>query len=192
MKYLIIGLGNPGAEYEDTRHNIGFNVLDALAKASNTSFSDKRYGAVCEIKIKGRGVVLLKPNTYMNLSGKAVRYWMQQENVAIEDMLVVVDDLALPFGTVRMRGKGSDGGHNGLKNINEVLGSNNYARLRFGIGANFSKGKQVDYVLGKWDAEEEDGLAKLLPYCNEYITAFVLMGCAKAMNALNGKNPLQE
>lgn len=192
MKYLIVGLGNIGSEYQDTRHNIGFNVLDALAKASNTSFQEKRYGAVCEIKIKGRTVVLLKPNTYMNLSGKAVRYWMQQEQIGLEELLVVVDDLALPFGTVRMRGKGSDGGHNGLKSINELIGTNNYARLRFGIGSNFSKGKQVDYVLGKWDEEEQLGLEKLLPFCCDYMIGFVLMGCNKAMNIYNGKNPLAE
>ena len=129
MKYLVVGLGNIGPEYADTRHNIGFDVLDAFVKASNAVFEDKRYGAVCELKLKGRTVVLLKPNTYMNLSGKAVSYWMQKEKVALEDLLVVVDDLALPFGTLRLRGQGSDGGHNGLKNINALLGTNAYARV---------------------------------------------------------------
>lgn len=186
MKYLIVGLGNIGPEYEDTRHNIGFSVLDAFAKASNAIFEDIRYGAVCEVKLKGRTLVLLKPNTYMNLSGKAVSYWMQKEKVALEDVLVVVDDLALPFGTIRLRGQGSDGGHNGLKSINELLGTSGYARLRFGIGSEFSRGKQVDYVLGKWQGEEAEKLPAFFAHCGEIINSFVLMGIAKTMMAFNG------
>ena len=150
MKYLIVGLGNIGPEYQNTRHNIGFKVLDAFAKASNTVFEDMRYGAVATVKLKGRTLILLKPNTYMNLSGKAVSYWMQKEKIELSNLFVVVDDLALPFGTIRLRGKGSDGGHNGLKSINQLLGTQDYTRLRFGIGNEFPKGKQVDYVLGGW------------------------------------------
>ena len=140
MKYLIVGLGNIGYEYENTRHNIGFRVLDALAKASNLVFTDGRYGATCELRLKGRVLVLLKPSTYMNLSGNAVRYWLQKENIPVENMLVVVDDLALPFGTLRLKPKGSDAGHNGLKHICEILGTQCYARLRFGIGNDFPRG----------------------------------------------------
>ena len=150
MKYLIVGLGNIGAEYADTRHNAGFDVLDALAGASNISFAAARYGAVAELKYKGRTLVLLKPSTYMNLSGKAVRYWMDAEKIAPENLLVISDDIALPFGTLRMRTKGSSGGHNGLKNISELLGREDYARIRFGIGGNFARGQQIDYVLGTW------------------------------------------
>lgn len=187
MKYLIVGLGNIGSEYQDTRHNIGFSVLDAFAKASNTVFEDMRYGAVAETKLKGRTLVLLKPNTYMNLSGKAVSYWMQKEKVGLEELLVVVDDLALPFGTLRLRGQGSDGGHNGLKNINATLGTGNYARLRFGIGSEFARGQQIDYVLGGWKEEEAVSMPALLKRCGEIITAFVLLGVGKAMTQYNGK-----
>lgn len=187
MKYLIVGLGNIGSEYQDTRHNIGFSVLDAFAKASNTVFEDKRYGAVAEVKLKGRTLVLLKPNTYMNLSGKAVNYWMQKEKVGFGELLVIVDDLALPFGTLRLRGQGSDGGHNGLKNINALLGTDNYARLRFGIGSGFARGQQIDYVLGTWEEKEAACLPALLKRCGEIITAFVLLGVGKAMNQYNGK-----
>lgn len=185
MKYLIVGLGNIGPEYQDTRHNIGFSVLDAFAKASNAVFEDKRYGAVCEVKVKGRTLVLLKPNTYMNLSGKAVSYWMQKEKVALEDLLVVVDDLALPFGALRLRAQGSDGGHNGLKNINALLGSTAYARLRFGIGNDFRKGEQIDYVLGSWDGKEREELPALLERGGEIIVSFVLQGVARTMNMFN-------
>lgn len=187
MKYLIVGLGNIGPEYQDTRHNIGFSVLDAFAKASNAVFEEKRYGAVCEVRVKGRILVLLKPNTYMNLSGKAVNYWMQQEKIVIENLLVVVDDLALPFGTLRLRGQGSDGGHNGLKNINALLGSNAYARLRYGIGNAFLKGRQIDYVLGSWSEEEEKALPDLLEKGGEIIHNFVLQGIARTMNIFNTK-----
>ena len=185
MKYLIVGLGNIGPEYQDTRHNIGFSVLDAFAKASNAVFEDKRYGAVCEVRLKGRTLVLLKPNTYMNLSGKAVSYWMQKEKVALEDVLVVVDDLALPFGTLRLRAQGSDGGHNGLKNINALLGTTGYARLRYGIGNDFSWGGQIDYVLGTWDEKEREELPALLDKGGEIITSFVLQGIARTMNLFN-------
>ena len=154
MKYLIVGLGNIGYEYENTRHNIGFRVLDALAKASNLVFTDGRYGATCELRLKGRVLVLLKPSTYMNLSGNAVRYWLQKENIPVENMLVVVDDLALPFGTLRLKPKGSDAGHNGLKHICEILGTQCYARLRFGIGNDFPRGGQIEFVLGSFPPEE--------------------------------------
>ena len=149
MKYLIVGLGNIGAEYAGTRHNIGFKVLDALAEASNAVFTTARYGDVAELKHKGRTLILLKPSTYMNLSGKAVRYWMEAEKIAPENLLVVSDDIALPFGTLRMRPRGSAGGHNGLKNIAELLGTEDYARMRFGVGGDFPRGHQVDYVLGR-------------------------------------------
>ena len=151
MNSLIVGLGNIGAEYAETRHNVGFKVLDALAEASHTAFTTARYGAVAEMRHRGHIVTLLKPSTYMNLSGKAVRYWLEATRTPLENLLVIVDDIALPFGTLRMRTKGSDGGHNGLKNINELLGSDAYARIRFGIGGDFPRGFQVDYVLGAVD-----------------------------------------
>ena len=187
MKYLIVGLGNIGAEYAATRHNIGFKVLDAFAEASNTVFSSQRYGSVAEAKFKGRTLVLLKPSTYMNLSGKAVSYWMQAERIPVENVLVIVDDIALPFGTIRMRGKGSDGGHNGLKNIAELLGHSNYARLRFGIGGDFPKGFQVDYVLGEWTKEEQDLLPEKIEPAVEAIRAFATVGLERAMNGFNKK-----
>ena len=187
MKYLIVGLGNIGNEYAGTRHNIGFRVLDALAKASNLVFSTQRYGDVAELKVKGQTLLLLKPSTYMNLSGKAVNYWMQKEKIDADHVFVVVDDLALPFGSVRIRMKGSDGGHNGLKSIREVLGHDNYARLRFGIGSEFAKGAQVDYVLGAWSPEEEQALPPLLAHCGEAVKAFPLMGIERTMNTYNKK-----
>lgn len=185
MKYLIVGLGNIGPEYQNTRHNIGFHVLDAFAKASNLVFEDARYGAVAEARVKGRQLRLLKPSTYMNLSGKAVSYWLQKEHVPVENLLVVLDDLALPFGTIRMRAKGSDGGHNGLKNINALLGTQDYARVRVGIGNNFPRGGQIDYVLGQWTGEEEESLAAIDEHCGKMIESFVLVGCEKTMNAYN-------
>lgn len=187
MKYLIAGLGNIGSEYENTRHNIGFKVLDALAKASNAVFTDRRYGAVTEIKVKNKTLILLKPSTYMNLSGNAVRYWMQQEKIPLENLLVVVDDLALPFGTLRLKGKGSDAGHNGLKHIQGILGTQNYARLRFGIGNDFPKGGQVDYVLGEFSAEDENLMPEKLETCGEIIKTFCLAGIQTAMNQYNNK-----
>ncbi|MBE5034035.1 aminoacyl-tRNA hydrolase [Gallalistipes aquisgranensis] len=187
MKYLIVGLGNIGAEYAETRHNIGFKVLDAFAEASNAVFGAGRYGAVCETKYKGRTFVLLKPSTYMNLSGKAVSYWMQAGKIEPENLLVVVDDIALPFGTLRLRARGSDGGHNGLKNIALMLGSENYARLRFGVGGDFPRGHQVDYVLGEWTDQERSGMPPRIETACEIIRSFGLQGVERTMNAYNKK-----
>ncbi|MFV0538544.1 MAG: aminoacyl-tRNA hydrolase [Dysgonomonas sp.] len=187
MKYLIVGLGNIGREYEYTRHNIGFRVLDALAKASNIVFADRRYGFVAELKVKGRTLILLKPSTYMNLSGNAVRYWLNQEKIPIENLLVVVDDLALPFGALRLKGKGSNAGHNGLGNIQSVLNTQDYARLRFGIGSDFSRGRQVDYVLDNFSDEEEDTLLAKFETCGEIIKSFCLAGIQNTMNQYNNK-----
>lgn len=187
MKYLIVGLGNIGDEYRDTRHNIGFNVLDAFAKASNIVFKDGRYGATADLSLKGRQLVLLKPSTYMNLSGNAVRYWMQQEKVPLENVLIVVDDLALPFGTLRLKPKGSDAGHNGLKHIAATLGTENYARLRFGIGNNFPKGAQIDYVLGHFSEEEKQQMSERIDTACEIIKSFCLAGIAITMNQFNKK-----
>ncbi|MGQ8336316.1 aminoacyl-tRNA hydrolase [Sunxiuqinia sp. A32] len=185
MKYLITGLGNPGKEYENTRHNIGFKILDALADASNIVFSDKRYGFVTEYKFKSRTLILLKPTTFMNLSGRAVNYWLQKEKVPFENLLVLTDDLALPFGTLRLRAKGGDAGHNGLKNIQEAFGRSDYARLRFGIGDDFRRGQQVDYVLSGWSKDEELDLPAKLDECIEIIHAFATVGVARAMNQFN-------
>ena len=187
MKYLIVGLGNIGAEYADTRHNAGFDVLDALAGASNISFAAARYGAVAELKYKGRTLVLLKPSTYMNLSGKAVRYWMDAEKIAPENLLVISDDIALPFGTLRMRTKGSSGGHNGLKNISELLGTEEYARMRFGVGGDFPKGHQVDYVLGEWSEEDRKAMPERLKVFCDAILSFATIGVERTMNFFNKK-----
>lgn len=187
MKYLIAGLGNIGAEYQYTRHNIGFRVLDALAKASNIVFTDRRYGEVAELKVKGKTLILLKPSTYMNLSGNAVRYWLKEEKIPVENLLVVVDDLALPFGSLRLKGKGSDAGHNGLKNIQSILGTQVYSRLRFGIGSEFSKGRQIDYVLGEFSDEEEKTLPERLETADEIIKSFCLAGLQNTMNQYNNK-----
>ncbi len=187
MKYLIAGLGNIGPEYKNTRHNIGFQILDALAEASNISFNDKRYGFVAEYKFKSRTFILLKPTTYMNLSGRAVNYWLQKENIDIKNMLVLVDDLALPFGTLRVRAKGGAGGHNGLENINQVLGRNDYARLRFGIGDEFHKGQQVNYVLGEWGREEKKELPFKIDDSIEIIKSFGTIGVERTMNFHNKK-----
>ena len=187
MKYLIVGLGNIGAEYADTRHNIGFKVLDALAEASDTVFTAQRYGSVAQMKHRGRTLVLLKPSTYMNLSGKAVKYWLESEKIPRENLLVVVDDIALPFGALRMRPKGSDGGHNGLKNIDAMLGSNDYARMRFGIGGDFPRGHQVDYVLGEWSADERQAMPERLKLFTEAILSFVTAGCQHTQNQFNNK-----
>lgn len=185
MNFLIAGLGNIGVEYANTRHNIGFMVLDALVKESGTSFISGRYGSTAEISYRGHKLTLLKPSTYMNLSGKAVNYWMQELKIKPENLLVVVDDLAIPFGTLRMRKQGSDGGHNGLKNITQMLGSNSYARLRVGIGDAFAKGHQVDYVLGKWKSEEEKELPFILDRAGDAIKAYAFMGPDRAMNLCN-------
>ncbi len=188
MKYLIVGLGNIGEEYKNTRHNVGFRILDALAGASNVVFDvNKRYGAVAEYKFKGRTFLLLKPATYMNLSGNAVRYWMQKENIELENVLIIVDDLALPFSAIRIRGKGGDAGHNGLKHINEILGTNEYARVRFGIGNEFGKGQQIDYVLGEWSEEEEKALPDRIDLVIQIVKSFGTVGLARTMNQFNNK-----
>jgi PTH1 family peptidyl-tRNA hydrolase len=185
LKYLVAGLGNPGKEYENTRHNIGFKILDALADASNIVFSDVRHGWIAEFKFKGRTFMLLKPSTFMNLSGKAVNYWMQKEEISIENILVIVDDLALPLGSLRLRSKGSDAGHNGLKNISEVLGSQEFARLRFGIGDNFRQGQQINYVLGEWDKNEKLEIPALIDTSIEMIKSFGTIGINQTMTFFN-------
>jgi len=185
MKYLIVGLGNIGEEYENTRHNIGFWILDALARASNISFSEKRYGAIAEMKYAGKIFILLKPNTFMNLSGRSVQYWMQKEKIELEIVLIVVDDLALPLGKVRMRLNGGDAGHNGLKSIHQILGSQEYRRLRFGIGSDFPRGGQVDHVLGRWDRAEEEIVDAKMELCIEFIKAFATVGADRAMTLYN-------
>lgn len=187
MKFLIVGLGNIGNEYAHTRHNIGFDTLDALAEASNAVFTTRRYGDVAEARLRGHQLVLLKPSTYMNLSGNAVRYWLQQENIGVENLLVVCDDLALPFGTLRLKPKGSDGGHNGLKNIQELIGTQQYARLRFGIGSEFSRGGQVDFVLGRFSAEDERIKQERIAIAVDMIKTFCLAGIQTAMNQYNNK-----
>ncbi|MFI3316196.1 MAG: aminoacyl-tRNA hydrolase [Rikenellaceae bacterium] len=187
MKYLVVGLGNIGAEYAQTRHNIGFKVLDALAEASNISFKSARYGDVATLKHKGRTITLVKPSTYMNLSGKAVRYWLEAEKIPQENLLVISDDIALPFGTLRMRSKGSAGGHNGLKNITELLGGDLYARIRFGVGGDFVRGHQIDYVLGEWDADELAALPERLKLFGDAILSFSTAGVALTMNSFNNK-----
>jgi len=185
MNFLIVGLGNIGPEYLFTRHNIGFMALDYLAKDKSISFSQDRLGAIASYKLKGHQIHLLKPSTYMNLSGKALRYWMTELKIKPENTLVVLDDLALPFGTMRIRPKGSDGGHNGLKDIDATLGNNNYPRLRFGIGAEFAKGKQVNYVLGKWSVEEMKQLDEKVKLCCDAINSFMFEGIERAMNKYN-------
>ena len=186
MKYLIAGLGNMGAEYDNTRHNIGFDVVDALAKEFNVEFKNDQLGDIAEFKHRGRTVVLLKPSTYMNRSGKAVRYWLQKQKIEVSNLLVIVDDLNLEFGKIRLRGKGSDGGHNGLKDINQVLGTSQYARIRFGIGSDFPRGRQVDYVLGEWSSEEADQLPELIDRAREMSKSFVAIGLAHTMSQFNG------
>ena len=188
MAYLIAGLGNVGSEYADTRHNMGFIVLDAWAKASNVTFSSKRYGSVAEYRNKGKSFVLLKPSTYMNLSGRAVNYRLKKEKIPIENLLVVVDDIALPLGTLRLKKQGSDGGHNGLKDIAATLGTNNFARLRIGIGRDFSKGRQVDYVIGEWSEEERKELPFICDKAIETILSFAMTGPDRTMNIFNTTN----
>ncbi|MCH4155086.1 MAG: aminoacyl-tRNA hydrolase [Muribaculaceae bacterium] len=187
MKYLIVGLGNIGREYQGTRHNMGFIVLDALAKASNISFRTERYGDISEMQLKNRSLILLKPSTYMNLSGDAVRYWTTKEKIPIENVLVVVDDLALPFGTIRMKGKGSDGGHNGLKDIAFKMGTENYARLRFGIGNDFARGGQIDFVLSHFNTDELDIMPQRVDLAVEAIKSFCLAGLGLTMTNFNNK-----
>jgi PTH1 family peptidyl-tRNA hydrolase len=185
MKYLIVGLGNPGPEYADTRHNIGFQALDALAGASSVAFSPARYGDHAELRHKGRTFILIKPATFMNLSGKAVRYWMDQENIPAERVLVITDDLALPFGAIRIKPKGGAGGHNGLTSIIELIGTEEFPRLRFGIGSDFPKGRQSDYVLSPWGAEERKTLPDRIELASKAVLQFGLLGVESAMNNFN-------
>jgi PTH1 family peptidyl-tRNA hydrolase len=187
MKFLVVGLGNIGSEYSETRHNIGFKILDELASSSSIFFEADKLAARAVVKFKGRQIILIKPSTYMNLSGKAVNYWMQKEKIPLERVLVITDDIALPFGKLRLRGKGSDGGHNGLKNINLILGQNNYARLRFGVGSEFNPGSQVNYVLGKWDTLEQKQMSERLDKCAELIKSFATQGLGPTMSDFNNK-----
>jgi PTH1 family peptidyl-tRNA hydrolase len=186
-KFLIIGLGNIGAEYVNTRHNIGFKALDFLAKKEGITFETVKLGSLALYKFKGKSFFLLKPNTYVNLSGKAVKYWMDKENIPLENVLVIADDLNLSFGAIRIKPKGSDGGHNGLKNINLELNTQNYTRFRFGISDEFKKGKQIDYVLGDWDEEEKAKLPERLELASEIIKSFGTAGLEITMTSFNGK-----
>jgi peptidyl-tRNA hydrolase, PTH1 family len=187
MKYLIIGLGNPGEKYEETRHNIGFKVLDLFVRQLKGTFESNKLASTSEVKFKGRTIICIKPTTFMNLSGKALNYYMQQEKISIENVLVVADDIALPFGKLRMKGKGSDGGHNGLKDIQAVLKTNEYARLRFGVGNDFFPGRQSDYVLGEWDKKEQEALQERIEVCAEFIKSFTTIGIGLTMTNWNGK-----
>ena len=187
MNFLIVGLGNIGVEYANTRHKIGFKVVDALAKASNLVFEDKRYGAIATLKVKNQTLTLLRPSAYMNLTGNAVRYWMNEKKVPLENVLVVVDDLALPFGQLRMKPSGSEAGHNGLRHITSVLGTQQYARLRFGIGNDFPRGGQVDFVLGEFGPEDMEKMDERLTLAGDMIKAFALSGIQFAMNNFNRK-----
>ena len=187
MKYLIVGLGNIGDEYRNTRHNIGFKILDAFAEASNISFSTERYGDIARVRVKNKQLILLKPSTYMNLSGNAVRYWKDKENIAVDHILVLVDDIAIPFGAIRLKGRGSDAGHNGLKNIAQMLGTDAYPRLRFGIGNDFPRGYQVDYVLGNFTLDERQKLPIRIDVAIDAMKTFCLAGLNNAMNTYNNK-----
>lgn len=187
MKFLVVGLGNIGAEYQGTRHNIGFTVVEALAEQAGATWATARYGAVAQMRVKNQQLLLLKPSTYMNLSGEAVRYWAQKEKIGLDHILVVVDDIALPFGAIRMRGKGADGGHNGLKSIDQMLGSQQYARLRFGVGNDFPRGAQVDYVLSHPGADELAVLPERAKVACDAIRAFCLSGIDFAMTHYNNK-----
>lgn len=187
MKYLIIGLGNKGEEYTETRHNIGFKVAEKIAETIEAPFKSANFGWLADGKYKGRRVLILKPDTYMNLSGKAIKFWVQKENIPLENIMVITDDLALPFGTLRMKMKGSDAGHNGLKSIQEELQTQNYPRLRFGISAEFAEGKQVDYVLGVWNDEEKEKLPERIEKLSKACLSFVFAGIQNTMSAFNGK-----
>ncbi len=186
-KFLIVGLGNIGDEYAETRHNIGFKIVDALANEAGIKFTSGRYADVAELKYKGKTLILIKPTTYMNLSGKAVNYWLQSEKIETDNMMVLVDELALPFGKIRIGPKGSDGGHNGLKNIQEVLNSSTYPRMRFGISNEFNKGAQVNYVLGKWNEEELKTLNDRIKIAADAVKAFSFIGLQRCMNEYNNK-----
>lgn len=187
MKYLVVGLGNPGSKYENTRHNIGFKVVEEIAKEFGGTFSLDKQAEVAHVKFKGRTLVLIKPTTFMNLSGKAVNYWMQEEKIPIERVFVITDDIALPFGKLRLKGKGSDGGHNGLKDIQATLNSQNYARLRFGVGNDFGQGRQVDYVLGEWNKEEEAQMGERIATALQFVKGFTTIGLQRTMSDWNGK-----
>jgi PTH1 family peptidyl-tRNA hydrolase len=186
-KFLIVGLGNIGPKYEETRHNIGFKIVEAFAREQEITFQADKLGDIARCKIKGRTLILLKPSTYMNLSGKAVRYWLEKEKIPLENLLVITDDLNLPFGQLRIKKKGSDGGHNGLKDIQATLGTTTYGRFRFGISDVFSKGRQVDYVLGEWNQQEIDALPERLEKAIKAIPSFALAGIDTTMNQINGK-----
>ena len=186
-KFLIVGLGNIGEKYHNTRHNIGFKIVDHLAGTSSATFETAKLGDIASVKVKGRTLILLKPSTFMNLSGKAIKYWLDKEKVPLENLLVVTDDLNLPFGTLRLKTKGSDGGHNGLKDIQDKLQTTKYNRFRFGISDTFSKGRQVDYVLGEWNDEETSKLEKRLKISAELIKSFALAGINNTMHEFNGK-----
>lgn len=192
MKFLIVGLGNPGQEYDHTRHNIGFDVLDYLAAEAEAPFSAERYANIARMKLRGKPVILVKPSTFMNLSGKAVHYWLQQEHVPLENLLVIADDIALPEGTLRIRLKGSDGGHNGLADIGEVLGTFQYARLRFGVGSHFPKGRQADYVLSRWPEEQEALVQEKIKAAADAVRSFVSVGPVFTMNLFNRQDPPKE
>lgn len=187
MKYLIAGLGNPGMKYTQTRHNIGFEVLDRFVSESSAIFETERHADMAELKFKGRKLILIKPNTFMNLSGKAIQYWLQKEKIPVSNLLVISDDLALPFGTLRLKGKGSAGGHNGLKDIEDILNTQGYSRLRFGIGNDYSKGRQSDFVLGEWSEKEQLLLSERLDQSIKFIQSFASIGLNMTMTALNGK-----
>ncbi|WP_271405475.1 aminoacyl-tRNA hydrolase [Tenacibaculum soleae] len=186
-KFLIVGLGNIGDKYHNTRHNIGFKIVDAFVKEYNTTFETDKLGDIARLKIKGKTVIVLKPSTYMNLSGKAVMYWMKQENIQIENLLVITDDLNIDFGTLRIKGKGSSGGHNGLKDIQEKFNTGAYPRFRFGVGADYGRGRQVDYVLGQWNKEEESEMIERIPTSVNAVISFINAGLTNTMNAFNGK-----
>ena len=187
MKYLIVGIGNKGEEYAETRHNIGFKVAEKIAEKLEFPFKSSNFGLLAEGKYKGRKVLILKPDTYVNLSGNAVKFWMQKENIPLENILIVADDLALPFGSLRMKMKGSHGGHNGLRNIEVVLNTNLYTRLRFGIAAEFKEGQQVDYVLGEWNAAEKEKLSERIEKFSQAALSFVFAGIQNTMTGFNGK-----
>lgn len=186
-KFLIVGLGNIGEKYENTRHNIGFQVVDALVKEHDAKFETEKLGDIAKFRLKGKSVTVLKPSTYMNLSGKALKYWMQKEKIAIDNVLVITDDLNIDFGTIRLKAKGSDGGHNGLKDIQDKLATNKYPRFRFGVGNNYSKGRQVEYVLGTWNKDEESQLIERLPVSVKAVASFITAGLSNTMNTFNGK-----
>ena len=192
MKYLIVGLGNIGSEYDGTRHNAGFDVVDKLVEGAGGTFSPDRYASKAEIKWKGRTMVVVKPSTYMNLSGKAVRYWLDKENIAKENLLVIVDDIAIPVGTLRIRAKGSDGGHNGLKNIDALCGGNNYARIRMGVGGDFPQGHQVDFVLGRLSADERKEFDVAVESAVAAIKDFTTIGIERTMNTHNHRKKAKE